>query len=368
MPNKCFIRENKDKILVRWEILSREMFPSASDKSRVAVRDHLPQLTDALCDVIESGVFEKPETLGESHGRQRFSFGDYTLSQVMEEYWLLKKVIMDELEKENQIVMSHIRLINHFFESAATSAACEFSNLSENKLRHLVHFLEISNQDLERFSAVAAHDLRSPVATIIGYSDLIMDDIMDDHEDLTSNVQVIKTTSQRMLSLIDQLLEYTKVGKSVLAKQVFSLEKAAQNAVDNLKKQFADANAQIRIEDLPQMMGDEILFSQLFQNLIANSLKFKSNQRPCLITVRGRQVNDRIYISVKDNGMGFDPSLNQEIFEPFKRGNNIRNIKGSGLGLATVKKIVDLHGGTVLALGRVDEGAEFNIEVPRVLS
>lgn len=365
MPEQCHIKVYKEKILNRWERISREMFPAATDKSRTAIRNHLPQLIDALCEVIETGVFENPKELGKIHGRQRFSFGDYTLSQVLDEYWLLKKVVFDELEHADKVVLTDFRLINRFFESAASVAAVEFAKLREIELKKAARHLEASYQDLERFSAVAAHDLRSPASTIIGYADLVLDDAEAVSEDIINQIKTIKNVGSRMIHLIDQLLEYAKIGKSKVERKTFSLSVAAQEARSNLAKDIAEAGAVVSIESLPEVLGHPILFTQLFQNLIANSLKFKSEKRIPQITISSWQETDLIKLRIKDNGIGFDPSMNQEIFEPFKRGDNSKNIVGSGLGLATVQKIVDLHDGKVSAVGRVDEGAEFNIEIPQ---
>ncbi len=364
MPEQCHIRIQKNKILDRWEQLSRKMFPAASDKSRNAVRDHLPQLTDALCDVMETGVFEKPKELGQIHGAQRFAFGDYTLSQVLNEYWLLKEVVFDELEHAHKVVITDFRLINRFFESAATIAAVEFAKLREIELSKATRHLEESYHDLERFAAIAAHDLRSPASTIIGYADLMLDDHKDVSEDAINQIKTIKNVGSRMILLIDQLLEYAKIGKSEMEKKGFSLSSAAQEAKANLANNISQAGAEVTIERLPEVTGYPILFSQLFQNLIANSLKFKSAKRTSQIIISGSKENDIVKLCIKDNGMGFDPLLNQEIFEPFKRGDNSKNIQGSGLGLATVRKIVEMHGGKISAVGRVGEGAEFNIEIP----
>ncbi len=365
MSVKCHVRVNKDKILNLWEQLSREKFHSSSDKSRTAVRNHLPELTDALCDVIETGIFEKPKELGEIHGRQRFSFGDYTLSEVLNEYWLLKNVIFEELESAHEVLLKDFKLINRFFESAATVAAVEFSELRENDLGKATKHLESSYEDMERFVAVAAHDLRSPALTIIGYTDLLLDHLSQTSDEIVLPIQTIRNIGSRMIQLVDQLLDYSKISKSDIEKKFFPLSKSAMDAKSNLEKNISESNAEVVINDLPEINGCPILLTQLFQNLIANSLKFKSNSRPCEITISSIQDKNFIKIFIKDNGMGFDPTLNREIFEPFKRGNNIKNINGSGLGLATVQKIVELHGGKISAIGHKGEGAEFIIELPK---
>lgn len=343
---------------------SREMFPTFSDKSRAAIRDHVPQLMDTLCDMIETGEHEDPTKLSKIHGQQRHTFHDCTLEQVIKEYWLLKKIIFDDLESIETTNIADLRVINRFFESAATTAAVEFTRLREEELQRVVRHLASSNADLERFAAIAAHDLRSPIATIIGYSDLAVDMAEDDPREAIRKFKTIKDISVRMIGLVDQLLQYSKIGKSKINSKTFSLSNAAEEAMVNLGKYILESKAEIIVDSMPNLTGDPVLFSQLFQNLIANSLKFKSEKRPCKITISARKENGIVKIKVKDNGVGFDPTKNLEIFEPFERGDNIQGIKGSGLGLATVKKILDLHGGYISATGTVEQGAEFTIEVP----
>lgn len=358
------ISKDREKILSVWESISREKFPSASDKSRANIRNHLPQLLDALCLVLKNGVLQPPKELSKIHGRQRFSFGDYSLDHVLGEYWLLKTVLFDHLEEKQILELSDFRLINRFFEAAATSAACEFTKLGENELKQSGRLLLISNQDLERFAAIAAHDLKSPISTIYSYAQLGAEDTEANPTEAKNRFETIQRISLRMIHLIDQLLEYTKFGESSLAKTNFPLSKSAEEALANLEKAIAEAKAQVTVENLPELIGDQVLFSQLFQNLIANSLKFRAEDRPSKINVGGFVKNNVIQIQVKDNGVGFDPNYQEEIFKPFKRGANSKGIKGSGLGLATVQKIVDLHGGTITAVGKLGEGAEFTIEIP----
>ncbi len=364
MSVPCFLRENKEKILSGWEELSRATFPAATLKSRTAVRDHLPQLVDALCEMLETGDSDRPKKLSEIHGRQRFAFGDYSISQVMGEYWLLKTVMFDKMEAGQEIDLQVLRVINRFFESAATGAAAEFSKLRENELHLAAQTLLGTNRDLERFAAIAAHDLRSPVATIAGFADLGLEDCQSPTDPAAVKFARIKDVSMRMIHLIDQLLGYSDIGKSAPVMARFSLSEAAEDAKGNLAVSIADTKAVIQIERLPEITGTKILFTQLFQNLFSNSLKFRADTRPPLIIVKSWHEGDAIRIQVKDNGVGFDPAMNQEIFEAFKRGDNSQGIRGSGLGLATVNKIVSLHGGKIMATGAVNRGAEFDIDLP----
>ncbi len=364
MAESCHIRIQKQKILARWEYLSRQKLPAAADKSRTAILDHLPELFDALCEVLETKILEKPKEISKIHGRQRFSFGSYTLAQVIDEYALLKDVIFDEISAEGKASFEEFRLIGRFFDAAMATASTEFATLRENEIKRTAKNLEASHSDLERFVAVAAHDLRSPAATIVSYAELALAEAGNLTALPVNPVDTIRKISLRMIQLIDQLLVYTKIGNSDVVKKSFSLFAAAEAAKMSLTNQILEAQAEVLIESLPDYYGDQVLFSQLFQNLIANSLKFKAAERKCRILISYEEDQSFLRLRIKDNGIGFDPEMSQEIFEPFKRGVNHQNIKGSGLGLATVKKIVELHGGRIHAMGRLDAGVEIHIELP----
>jgi signal transduction histidine kinase len=351
----------KERILELWEKASLARLPEARKLSRTAIRDHIPGVLQVLCKILETGVFEVPKELSKTHGRQRSGSTDYSLAEVMGEYSILKNVIYDEL---THLTIENMRLIDRFFDRASTIATTEFVAEREKELSSLTDSLITINQDLETFASVAAHDLRSPASTIIGYAEMIGAEENLSGELAAKALATIKRTAARMLELIDQLLEYAKIGKEYLARTPFSLKVAAQEAVANVNAQIKEAGATVTIGDLPDYSGDHILFRQLFQNLVSNSLKFRSKERASEIQITGSTVNGGIQLQIKDNGLGFDPKLKDIIFQPFKRGGNRSETQGSGLGLATAKKIVELHGGTITAIGTVGVGAEIHITFP----
>ncbi len=364
MTPRCFLRNDKETLLSKWEAVARAELPAAREtQSRKAVRDHLPELVDALCEVIESRKFEPPKAISRTHGRQRFSFGDYTLAQVITEYSLLKNLVFDLVAANESLSLDEFRLIDLFFDSAMTTAATEFAKLRELDLKKSALKLLESNTDLERFAAVAAHDLRSPAATIVGYAELLMSKA-EPHPELLKIVSVVDRTAKRMIQLIDQLLIYTKLGASTSIPTSFSLASSVDDALGSSHAEIREARAKIHVGPLPQMTGDSVLMTQLFQNLIANSLKFRSPNRECEIWIEASLAADRLQIQFKDNGIGFKPNLREFIFEPFKRAHDNSKIQGSGIGLATVQRIVKLHHGSISAEGVENEGAVFRMSFP----
>lgn len=364
MIEKYILRDSKETILDNWARLSRQNCPAALDKSIHAVRDHVPQLLDAFYEAIEAKVASRPVELSKIHGRQRFTFKDYTLPQVLSEYALLKQVLFNELNAISELTFEDFFFIDNFFDSAAAIAANEFVSLREQELKRSAHDLQIINEDLERFSAVAAHDLRSPATTIISYCDILLDQI--DNPEAQSLVEAVRRTGQRITHLVEQLLQYAKIGKCQYSAQEVSLHEAVNGAMENLAAQIEKIHAEIEIGELPHILGDKILLIQLFQNLFSNSLKFHSPHRKLHLKIFCREENGYNIVFVEDNGVGFDAAVSQEIFEPFKRGENSRHISGSGLGLATVERVMELHNGTVHAEGAINEGARFILSFPKL--
>ena len=358
------LKNTKEQILIQWESLSIAKLPKAHNISRIAIRDHIPCVFSALCAALESGVLKIPEEHSRTHGRQRSWSTEYSLTEVMAEYSFLKNIIFDELTRAESMSWYEFRMISDFFDSTSAIAAAEFVKIREHEINSVTNTLAAMNLELETYAAIAAHDLRSPISTILGFADIIFERTNTEDEVSFYAIGVIKKTAHRMLELIDQLLSYAKVGKEHLIRSTFSLNAVAHEAKENLAAQIQEIDAQINIEDLPNYEGDAILFRQLFQNLISNSLKFHSPHRLCQVSIKSTSNKNEIQLQIKDNGIGFDPKLNEMIFQPFNRGNNRSDIQGSGLGLATAKKIVDLHGGKISAVGQSGKGTEVFIILP----
>lgn len=363
--NACgHLTTHKGLILKRWEELSIAKVPEAKNLSRGILRDHIPQVFDAMCEVLETRKMKSAPEVSKAHGSQRSFATDYSLSEVMTEYTILKNVIFDELSKIKFDDFTDWRLIDTFFDSSISHAVTQFVDLREQELNAVSRSLFNVNTDLETFAAIAAHDLRSPTATILGFVQLLNEEGGPQNEMATKAIATIQKTAGRMLELIDQLLDYAKIGKEHLACKVFPLQVVAEEAKENLTEYLRKAGGKIVIEPMPEYTGDPILFRQLFQNVMANSLKFRDKSRPVVITVSGQQDRSGIHLQIKDNGVGFDPAMSEEIFLPFKRAGNKADTQGSGLGLATVRRIVERHHGKIKAVGIPGKGAEILIELP----
>ena len=360
----CPIFMAREDILRRWETQSRARFPSASCKATEELRDHVPQILLSLCEALRGHEAPNLRRLSRVHGRQRFSFGDYTLAQVIGEYDLLKEIAFEYADgPDPRRTIALMKVIGAFFDEAAKTAAAEFADLRQEELRSTMAKVEISRAELEYFASVVAHDMRSPLATIASFCELLSLDA--DSTMRTQLVGTIAATAHRTMSLIDRLLEYSKLGHRTLHEERVDLDEVFRSTTTNLRAALAQAKATITSEPLGETSGDPYLIGQLFQNLLSNSLKFAKADEPCEIKVTVQETPDRLKrICVIDNGIGIPAEKRQEIFEPFRRAHAQKEYIGAGLGLAICQKVVDLHGGTIEASGVEGKGSTIAFTLP----
>jgi signal transduction histidine kinase len=219
--------------------------------------------------------------------------------------------------------------------------------------------LRESNAELERFAAVAAHDLQEPLRKIIGFGDLLLQRAGStlDEESRGYLSRMVEST-RRMAALVEDLLILSRVESDRRPFQPVDLNEVLGAAA-------ADREGEIVIEapPLPTIMGDPVQMHRLFLNLISNAIKFRAASEPRMefaATDRGGWVE----ISASDNGQGFPPEMAERIFQPHERLHG-RKYEGTGLGLSICRRIVERHGGTIVADGRPGEGAIFRIRLPR---
>jgi signal transduction histidine kinase len=220
--------------------------------------------------------------------------------------------------------------------------------------------LEAKIQELESFSYSVSHDLRSPLRAIDGYSQILLDDAMtklDSNE--CGHLQRIRSAAQRMGSLIDDLLQLSKVSKAKLAPQKLNLSNIVREHLENISK--LDQNHVVKLEIEPDVytVGDKALLDIAIQNLADNSWKYSRNRHNVKIRFGKRNENGETIYFIKDDGVGFDPQYLDKLFKPFHRLHNDAEFPGTGIGLATVQRIIERHHGRIWANAKIDKGATF---------
>jgi DNA-binding response OmpR family regulator len=231
----------------------------------------------------------------------------------------------------------------------------------------LVEELERKNRDLESFSDSVSHDLRGPLRTIDAFSRALLDDHSAALDDVgRTHLSRIRAASQRMAELIDALLELSRVNRADLLRTRVDLTQIVSSVIEELRRR--DPERQVTTTIQPQLIAsaDSRLLRSLFDNLLGNAWKFTSKTPDARIEVTCETRETGVVFSVRDNGAGFDMAYAGKLFAPFQRLHTADEFPGTGIGLATVYRIVDRHGGRLWAEGAVGRGAtiSFTLAAP----
>jgi two-component system, chemotaxis family, sensor kinase Cph1 len=233
-----------------------------------------------------------------------------------------------------------------------------------DELAQLAHDLERSNAELKKFAYVASHDLQEPLNQVANYVQLLemryeaqLDE--DAKEFITYAVEGVSL----MQTLIDDVLVYSKVDTQAIAFQLTEVETPLERALSNLRQRITESGATITHDPLPTVMAGSTQLMQLFLNLIANAIKFRSDEPP-KIHIGAERLEDEWLFWVKDNGIGLDPQFSDRIFIIFQRLHTRDEYPGTGMGLAICKKIIECHRGRIWVESQLGEGSTFYFTIP----
>lgn len=248
--------------------------------------------------------------------------------------------------------------------------------IAEEKLKHYAVELERSNKELEQFARVASHDLQEPLRGVSGFAQLLskrykgkLDQKADEY------ISFIVNGATRMSDLIQDLLTYSRVGTRQRPLEPVDCNSVLEKTLENLKVGIEESGAVIESGPLPTVLIDEVQLIQLFQNMIGNSIKYRSGEQP-RISIMAEQierssvpiphpVTGRGWLfMIKDNGIGIDPECSERIFQIFQRLHGRDEYPGTGIGLAVCKKIVEHHGGRIWVESETGKGATFYFTIP----
>jgi PAS domain S-box-containing protein len=256
--------------------------------------------------------------------------------------------------------------VNALASVAATIAIAIERKRSEEALVSQAEELRRSNEDLEQFAHVASHDLRSPLNTILQFTDMMVRKQGGSLDaEMGQLLQIIRNSAGRMGDLISALLSYSRLNdeNSREVRPISSLT-AYENAVANLSAAISEAQARIDRADLPDVLSNPAQLLQVFQNLISNALHYRGAATPH-IRVSAERQNSFWLFSVSDNGPGIAPQYHSVIFEPFKRLHGADR-PGSGIGLAFCRKFIEREGGKIWVESEEAKGATFRFTLPAV--
>ena len=225
--------------------------------------------------------------------------------------------------------------------------------------------LQAVNNELEAFSYSVSHDLRAPLRHINGFSQALLEDYADKlDEQGKSHLHQVRSASQEMALLIDDMLQLARVTRSEMRQEVVKLSELADAVVAEMREGDRGRVVIINIEEGLSTYGDKRLLRIVLSNLLGNAWKFTSKRERAEISFGREQQNGEAVYFVRDNGAGFDMTYADKLFGAFQRLHTAVEFEGTGIGLATVQRIVHRHGGHVRAEGALDQGAVFYFSLP----
>lgn len=225
--------------------------------------------------------------------------------------------------------------------------------------------LEAANAELEAFSYSVSHDLRAPLRHVVGFTNLLkQQQVVGADPNARRMAETIAGAALKMGNLIDDLLVFSRMGRSELHSQAVNLTHLAREVIAGLQQDLGDRDVEWKLSPLPVVRGDLSMLRQVFQNLLANAVKYTRDRPKVVIDISCEQQPADVVFAVRDNGVGFDMQFAGKLFGVFQRLHREEDFEGTGIGLANVRRIVARHGGRTWAEAKLNQGATFYFSLP----
>ena len=257
--------------------------------------------------------------------------------------------------------------LSRAFDRMATEL--KVTTVSIDELEQRIHErtaqLEAANRELEAFTYSVSHDLRAPLRAIDGYTRILLDDYQPLLDEEGKRIcSVISEGAHKMSDLIDDLLTFSRLGRSTLNPSNIDMDALAKSVFQELTTAQSRKRIDFQVDSAPPAVGDPALLRQVWVNLLSNSIKFSQRKKRAVIKVHSEEMENETVYSVQDNGVGFDMQYADKLFGVFQRLHNVREFEGNGVGLALVQRVIHRHGGRVWADGETGKGATFYFTLP----
>lgn len=231
---------------------------------------------------------------------------------------------------------------------------------AEEALRKAKEAVEAANKELEAFSYSVSHDLRAPLRSIDGFSQILLEDYADKVDDQGNDyLKRVRAATQRMAVLIDDMLKLSRLARSEMHLEKVDLSALANSIAEELQKSYPERSVEFSTSPGMFARGDSRLLQVTLENLLSNAWKFTSRRSDAKIEFGTMRKEGKQVYFIRDNGIGFDMTYVDKLFAPFQRLHSMSEFPGTGVGLAIVQRVFHRHGGTVWAEGEKDKGATF---------
>lgn len=238
-----------------------------------------------------------------------------------------------------------------------------------DKIQLLTQELIIQKQELSSFTSVVSHDLKSPLASASSLFDFFLYRLKEEYPELVNHpdfgelLHRIPTALNKMLNFIDTLLEYAHAGKLIGEGRLISMKNIVQDVISDFEHVVTKGDVVFdEINGMPDAFCDPLKMQQVWQNLIGNAIKYRGHQNPVTIKIGGREENEILLFWIEDNGPGIPAEYHTAIFQPFVRLEY--EVEGTGIGLATVRKILQAHQGSIIVDPQHTKGTRFLMKLP----
>ena len=259
---------------------------------------------------------------------------------------------------ENFVHLAATALQRKKIESQLRIKIDEILNTNK-KLEQFAH----ANEELEQFAFIASHNLQQPLRTVSNYVQIFEEDYSESFDEKAQTyLKVVKNSVNRMIMLLNSLLDFSRLGRNLKLTKI-DCKQLINNVIADLESLLTASDASIEVHKMPELYLYESEFSQLIQNLIMNAIKFQKYGNKPKISIRSEKMDSKWKFSVSDNGIGIAPKYYDKIFEIFQRLHNDSEYKGSGIGLAFCKKIVQLHKGDIWIESVEEQGTTFHFTI-----
>jgi len=243
----------------------------------------------------------------------------------------------------------------------------EYSKHLENKVAERTRDLEARSRELEAFSYTVSHDLKAPLRGIQAYSQFLLEEYAAQLDETGRRYATsVAQAARNMKQLIDDLLEYSRLDRREVELGPVDLRSLTESIIAERQPQIEQNHAQLEVDiALPVVRGDRMMLRAAIANLVDNAIKFSRNAAPPRVVVRGREENGHYLMTISDNGVGFDTSDREHIFDIFHRLHSQEQFEGTGIGLSIVKRAIEKNGGRVWVESAPGQGATFSFTLPK---